>query len=202
MEDKVHNRVVVCICFLMVAAQLALSEEINLGVLSFDVFIPGTTGAPGVNAFNLSNLTGSSALPPDFPALTSLKFLGSSLMLENGASSQTVVLGDVAPGNPTPIAALEFPDTSTFSSAVFKATLNTTTIALSDGTIFLADSPSITASLVPSGGAVLSAGTDLVVISVNGTPGTAVPEPAPAGLLLVGIVLLTFLPRFRDIRAA
>jgi hypothetical protein len=196
-EPATLRRVVVLVCMLVIGAQILVCGSLNVGFLSFDVFIPPAPGAPGTNAFNIVNLTDGSALPPDFPALTALTFLNGSLTLASGGSPSLVPLGDIGPGNTTPILALEFPDTSSFSSALFMATLSTTTIALSDGTTFVADSPSITATMVPSSGGSLTAGVDSVVLSVSGNL-VSVPEPNPRGVLLfAGIAMLVAIARRR-----
>jgi hypothetical protein len=79
---------------------------------------------------------------------------------------------------------------------MFSATLSTTTIALSDGTTFLADSPTLTANLAPSSGASLVAGTDFVVLSITGTV-SSVPEPASCELFLLGGLTLIPAARWR-----
>lgn len=42
---------------------MARADIIDLGTLSYDTFIPAGSGFPGVDAFDLSNLTGAFSLP-------------------------------------------------------------------------------------------------------------------------------------------
>src|SRR5689334_22198339 len=62
--------VVVCAMALLFPVA-ALCDTVNIGFISYDVFIPGGAGTPGTNVFNISNFTGDPssggfALPPDF----------------------------------------------------------------------------------------------------------------------------------------
>ena len=180
------------ILFTSVFSVAANCASINIGLLSFDVLVPGS---PGVNAFTLTNFTGDPvangfALPPDFPVYDFLNFLGSSLTLTSGGPV-TVLLGDIGPGTFDSLGSLEFPDSTLFTSALFTATLSQTSLLLSDGSTFVVDSPNITMTLLPSAGPSLVAGTDLAVISVTGNVSTAVPEPG--GFLLLGCGLMTFI---------
>src|ERR1700738_3975513 len=100
---------------MMALTAVASAAPISLGVVSFDVLIPGGPGAPGVNAFTVSNLTGDPsasgfALPPDFPAITPLTLRGASLMLNGASGFQTISLGDLGPGQFSPLS-LHFADT-------------------------------------------------------------------------------------------
>jgi hypothetical protein len=169
---------------------LVALADISVGYLSFDALIPGAPGSPGVNAFTIGNLTGDPsaggfAVPPTFPVTTFLTFQNSSLVLVSGGSSQTFLLGDIGPGFFSSNA-LEFADTEDFSSAVFSATLDTTSLQLDGGGSFTASSSLISASLLPSSGDSLVAGTDFVYIDVSNEI-SAVPEPA--SYLLVGTVV-------------
>jgi hypothetical protein len=126
------------------------ADTIGLGVFSFNTLIPGAPGSPGVNDFAIDNFTGSSALPPDFPATDALTFMNSAVVLTmQGGSQQTVSLGDLGPGSVTPTA-LQFSATTNFTSAVFTATLSPTIFAISGGGSFQASSSQISAILSPS----------------------------------------------------
>jgi hypothetical protein len=168
----------------------------DLGYISFDNLIPGAPGFPGVNGFTIGNLTGDPTsggndLPPGFPVISTVTFLNSSLEWFSGLSSQTVDLGDLGPGFYNP-AALQFPDTDTFSSALFTATLDTTDFDLDPfvgGGTFTASSDQISVLLLPSNGTTLVAGTDYVLIGVS-----AVPEPNSV-FLLGGVLLAICLMR-------
>jgi hypothetical protein len=162
----------------------AVADTIAIGLLSFDVLIPGGPGIPGVNVFNISNLTGNPAsggfaLAPDFPVFSSLTLLGSTLTLMDGGAPLVVTLGDIGPGALTPPSSIQFSDTTFFSSAVLSATLSSSSLLLADGSTFIADS-TITAKLVPSGGPSLLAGSDFAVIDATST----VPEPSSFILLV------------------
>jgi hypothetical protein len=165
------------------------AARLNLGFISYDVLIPSDIGTPGVNVFNVSNFTGDPlaggfALPPDFPAFAALTLVGSSLTLDDGGPPNIVPLGNIGPGPMTPPLSLQFADTASFSSAVFTATLSQTRFLLSDGFIFEADSSAVTATLLPSVGPSLAAGSDFAIIAVEGQ---IVPEPG--SLMLTAVTL-------------
>lgn len=183
------------ILFTSVFAVAANCASINIGLLSYDLLIPGPSG---VNAFTLNNFTGDPvaggfALPPDFPVYDFLNFQGGTLTLTSGGPL-TVLLGNIAPGTFDSLGSLEFPDTTVFTSALFTATLSQANLLLSDGSTFVADSPDITLTLLPSSGPSLVAGADLAVLSVTGY---IVPEPASFLLLGTGLLTLITVSRIR-----
>ena len=176
---------------------VALADIEPVGYLSLDVLIPDAPGSPGVNTFTIGNLTGDPsaggfAVPPTFPVTTFLTFQNSSLVLVFGGSSQTFLLGDIGPGFFSSNA-LEFADTEDFSSATFSATLDATSLQLDGGGSFTASSALISASLLPSSGDSLVAGTDIVYINVSNEV-SAVPEPE--SYLLLGTMLFWLWPIF------
>jgi hypothetical protein len=178
---------------------VACGDTVNIGILSFDTLIPGAAGSAGLNDFGIGNLTGPLfLLPPDFPVLDLLTFTGVQVTLSDTSGSQGFSLGDLGPGFYTP-ASLQFLDTSQFSSAIFQATLSRTSFLLSDGTIFLADSGLVTATLAPSAGPFLNPGQDFVVISTTGSisPVGAVPEPRHGVYLLAILGLAVNAIRFK-----
>lgn len=63
---------------LLLAPAVAFCDTVNLGLISFDILIPGDVNTPGVNVFNIFSFIGGFALPPDFPVLDSLAFRSSS----------------------------------------------------------------------------------------------------------------------------
>ena len=172
------------------------ADPIPIGVLSFDVFTPPANGSPGVNAFNISNFTGTFDLPPDLPASTALTFMNAVLEVDpNGGAPQDIPLGDVAPGplqdsggNPLPV--LQFPSTEDFTSATFTAMLSPTTFMLSDGSTFVGGA-TIALTLSPSSGPVLMAGTDDAVIAAQPAAGA----PEPGSFILFGTALAAVLWR-------
>jgi hypothetical protein len=171
------------------------SLDLSIGYLSFDNPIPGAPGSPGVNAFTVGNLTGDPlsggfALPPTFPVLTNLTFKNSSLELfSGGLLTQTLNLGDIGPGFFSPND-LQFPDTQNFSSALFMATLDFTSLQLDGGGSLTASSDQISALLLPSIGNTLTAGTDFTLIEV-----AAVPEPDSLFLLGCVVAILSVVKR-------
>jgi len=192
---RMTNNVIGAMLLFCVVAQAGV---INIGLISFDVLIPHGTGLPGVNIFEISNLTGDPAsggfaLLPDFPAFTPLTLTGSKITLTPSAGPpQTIVLGDIAPGTFVSTGPLQFPDTSLFSSGVFSATLSTTHILLAGGSTFVAASPSFSTVLLPSSGPSLIADRDSAVITV-----ADVPECATSTLVLAGLVALAVAHRKR-----
>ncbi|MBZ5634920.1 MAG: hypothetical protein LAO55_17500 [Acidobacteriia bacterium] len=172
---------------LALASVSAHADTISLGFVSFDILIPGAPELPGVNAFSITNFTGSNSLSPDFPVATDLSFLGSSLTLA-GDFNGTVNIGTVVPGSTSP-AALEFPETTLFSSATFSANLSQTIFALSDGRTFQATDRALSVELLPFSGLNLSPSLDFAVITVEATEvRSAVPEPSYGYILCVAFV--------------
>lgn len=174
----------------IIGASVALASVKAVGWVSFDNLIPSGLSA-GVNVFDISNFTGDPALggfalPPDFPVISSLTFLSSSLTLDDGISPLTISLGDLSPGPLNPTDPLQFPDTSTFLSATFIATLSQTTFLLSDGSSFTANSPTISLQLLPSSSPYLQAGIDFGIIYVDDSS----PEPNTWLLFMIGLATL------------
>lgn len=181
-----------------IASLPAVAGDIAIGFFSFDVLIPAGAG-PGVNAFDVYNLTG-----PVFGPSIGSPYAADSLTLDNatltvnlqGGSSQLIDLGDIGPGelldssgNPV----VQFPSTAEFISASLTATLSATTFQLSDGSTFNA-LPSISVDLIPSLGPLLAPGVDFSPIFAE-PASTATPEPSTAKLLgygLAGIIAFAF----------
>lgn len=163
-----------------------IADQIDVGVLSFDVLDPGLPGFPGQNAFTLTNLTGTFSLFPDYPVADNVTFLDANVTPSGlGASS----FGDFGPGS----AQVAFSATNDFASALFQATLSQTVFTLGDGTTFQADSNLVAASLLPSSGPSLIPGVDFVILTVSGSPVTsAVPEPPSWLLLMASLPFLSF----------
>ncbi|MEO8126717.1 MAG: hypothetical protein ABJF23_00925 [Bryobacteraceae bacterium] len=185
----------------------AYSATINLGVISFDVLTSPNGADPGVNVFNVTNLTGDPtlagfALPSDFPVFTFLSFLDSSMTLEDGGPSSVVNIGAVDPGPFASPISLQFPDTAVFTSATFSGMLSHTTLLLADGTTFLADSSEVVATILPFSGQSLVAGGDFAVISITGSiaPTDSVPEPQTGVLVMAAFGLLSVVAKTRRSR--
>ena len=179
-------------CFACLFPAIAKSETINIGVLSFDTFIPGSLDSPGVNAFDISNFTGAFGFPPDFPVIDDLTFQGGVLTLfPDSQPAQIIPLPDIGPGflldlggNPF----VQVSDSLAFTSAHFTATVVPGAFTLSDGRLFSVNSSTIDVLLLPSIGNYLTSGADQALITVSGAAGTSVPEPSGWSMLAVGLV--------------
>ena len=174
------------ICLLPTSAR---GDIVNVGTLSYDTFVPAGNGSPGIDAFDLSNLTGAFSLPPDFPVLDDLTFQGAVLTLTLERSVAAVfTLGDIGPGflvdgGGNPI--VQVPGDEVFDSAEFTATLSSLTFGLSDGTSFTAASNVMDIVLLPSIGSTLTVDVDQTTIGVSRVAGATVPEPATYQLILL-----------------
>jgi hypothetical protein len=175
----------------------AAKSGVVLGLLSFDVVIPAGISSPGISAFDIFDFTGAAYGP-----LAGLPYAADSLTLDNvvltallsGGGEQTIDLGDIGPGellesNGSPV--VQVPGSWQFTSATLTGTLSQPTFTLSDGSTFTA-SPSISVSLTPSSGGLLTAGVDFSPIYAEAATG-AVPEPGtllslPLGLLAVAAI--------------
>jgi hypothetical protein len=193
-----HIRAALLLLVVLLLPTLALGDTFNIGLISYDVLIPGDANTPGTNVFNISNFTGDPAsggfaLPPDFPVIDALTFLNSSLTLMNGGSPLVIPLGDLGPGVLSPTDPLQFPATSLFTGAIFTATLSQTSFLLSDGSTFVAGSSTISAAVLPSSGTSLAAGIDFAVITVSN-----VPEPNSALLLGAAAAILIGINRRKE----
>ncbi len=182
----------------LVLTTCASGATVGLGVLSIDSLIPGAPGAPGVNAFTISNFTGDAAsggfaLLPDFPAMTPLTFRGASLILNGPSGLQTIALGDLGPGQFSPLS-LHFADTLRFSSASLSLTLDRQSFQLGGSGTFNANTANIVTQLLPASGSSLVPGSDFALIAANNAP-SAIPEPASSGLALFGTVIFIALRR-------
>jgi hypothetical protein len=191
-----RSRVFGCVA-LVLSCSAARADSVNLGVLSYDTFIPSSAGGPGIDALDLSNLTGVFNLPSDFLVSDNLTFLNAVLTVTpSGQAAEVFDLGDIGPGflldtSGNPVVQLASDELVT--SAELTATLSSTSFLLSDGTTFVADSTAIDVTLGPSSGQTLTADVDQAVISVSGgAPISSVPEPTGSALLLAAGVALTY----------
>jgi hypothetical protein len=170
----------------------ARGDVVSIGALSYDTFIAAGGGSPGVDAFDIANLTGAFSLPPDFPVTDSLTLQSAVLTLTLGDSTQQVFdLGDIGPGflldgsgNPV----VQVSGDEVFASAELTATLSATTFLLFDGTSFTAGSASLDALLFPSSGNMLTVDVDQTTIDVS-APAAATSEPASLWLAAGAVVL-------------
>ena len=177
----------------------ALADTIQLGALSYDTFIPAGAGSPGVDAFDIANLTGAFSLAPDFPVADSLTLQAAVLTLTfSDASQQIVNLGDIGPGflldgsgNPL----VQVPGDDVFASAELTATLSALRFMLSNGSTFTAGTASIDTLLLPSSGNTLTVDVDQTIINVSAP---TVTTPEPASVCLMGAAALILILRLRS----
>ena len=170
-------RFVVLVVACMICVGTARADFISIGILSFDQVIPGSPGSPGVNQFTAFNASGSGVFIPG--ALDSLTFSSATLTLTGSGGTQVINLADILAGG-SGTSSL-FPDTDTFSEALFQGTLSNPTFNIDGGFVFTANSNSVSADLLAPPATELEAGTDLTTIDIEGTisqPVTTVPEPA------------------------
>ncbi len=181
------------------AGVTARCATINLGILSYDVLVPSGPGVSGIDAIDISNLTGADLLTPDFPVTTAVTLTNAGLQL-NGPSAVDVYLGDIGPGplldpGGQPLASLQFPASSQFTSAILTAVLDVDALHLyQDGTDTV--DPDITVTLLPMSGPYLQAGVDNIVITTS----TSLPEPGTLSIAFAGLGVLYLLLRRRPVR--
>src|SRR5262245_55827932 len=96
---------------------------LNIGTFSFDTFVNPDDPFAATTAFDVLNLTGDFALPPDFAATTALTFSSLVVTLITDAgdvlapSLSAITLGPGSLSNPAPLFALQFPAATQFTSA-------------------------------------------------------------------------------------
>jgi uncharacterized OsmC-like protein len=172
-----------------VCASSALAASIPLGFVSWDVSIPGSTGR-----FDISNLSGGNAAPPDFPITTALSLSSLSLTV-NFLGGGTTVYGSsyfslnldgfsfdgadiaIGGGNPLPI------------DATLTGTFSTTSITVDSVVGAVTILPTFSASILPSAGNTTLGNGDFGLINVETTTGTGGTTPEPSSLLLAGLAV-------------
>lgn len=166
----------------------ARADDIPIGYMSYDLY------EPGVSSFSINNLTGDSALPPDFNVATSLNILDATLVLMGpSAPDAPIHLGTIGPGEflddmGNPLSVLQFDSSSGFASATLTGTLDNSSVVMEDGSTVQLD-PNIVFNLYPSSGGTLQAGVDLAVIYAD-VATVGVPEPSVLSLILGGIAAI------------
>jgi hypothetical protein len=156
----------------------ALADSVPVGDLEFN------NPSLGVNDFTVNNFTGSNNLG-FFPVAGNITFDNVVLMAtENNGTVLTFDLGNLAPGTDT---TAQVADSLLFTQLAFSATLDPSTFTLTNGSsgTFIAD-PTLSFTLLPSGGSYLVAGVDLGTID-------AVPTPEPSTISLFAFGLLGML---------
>lgn len=179
-----------CAAFL---AAVSSASELPVGFLSLD----NTNSAePTTGQFDITNLTGSSALPPDFPITDLLTFSITSLVIEfdpsTGLSPETLTSSDFTSdgfggfnGDGTFNLATD-PILSVVLTGTFSPTTGLSSVA--GGTIL----PDFTVTLTDPLGD-LQPGDFVVIDATTGSSPPVIPEPAPWVLLGTGAVLLFLL---------
>ena len=174
MTSSFLSRALLGLLLLLMGSAAARADSLNVGVLSFDVLIPGA-----IDAFTVNNSTEAFKLPPDFPVSSALTFSSPTLTLTESGTPGSTSLADIGPG---PFQQFVL-DSANFSEAEFTAQLSQTLFALADGTSFQASSNTLTATLLPSSGPFLTPGVDSVLLTVSGSV-VATPVPEPSSWLL------------------
>ena len=178
--QRISAAIVLVGCF----SGAASAGPIPIGVFSFD-----TDGA--VSTFNITNLTGASALLPDFPIETQLTISVTSLIASTTSGNLTLggnaftadAAGNVnctAPGSAS-TGGCNFA-AFVLTGATLTGTLSPTTGLLGLPPGYSAIASAFTATLTPTCDTVLSAGCDATIISA-----TPVPEPSTMLLFQLGL---------------
>jgi hypothetical protein len=177
--------VMACLC------AIASADQIAVGVLSYDGI------AASQDQFDITDLTGLAAFPPDEPITTMLTFTVSSLVV-NFTSVPSLTLpgsdftivdtdGDL---DCTATACNLFGDSIT--SAILAGTLSPTTglsgLPSGDTGIEADFTTTITPDSVNCSGGTLEAGCDAAIIYATGKSGVVVPEPAAWALVGAGMI--------------
>lgn len=170
----------------------AQADPIDLGFISFDNLIPSDGDVAGINGFTIGNFTGDPAtggfaLPPDFLVFTPILFSNSTMTVVEGSTSTSFLLGNLGPGFFLPDA-LQFLTSAQISSATFFAEIGPLVFTLANGTTYESNAATVSATLLPSSGAFLSAGLDLALLTIDADPQVPPPTgvPEPQTLLMVG----------------
>lgn len=176
-------------------AQAASADSIPIGVVAFNEFIPASSPVPGLNTFDIANLTGGLLAPA--PGLATVEIFNGSLLLtfSDGSTQSFAITGlspfPLIPGfNPTAI----FSSDTLFLSAVLTGTLDVTFVQLNDGT---------TTNLVETFSATLNplAGDTFLAPCTFGStlcaqaPIVAAPVPEPGTIFLLGMGMAVYCVR-------
>src|SRR5581483_5317466 len=139
--------------------------DINLGLVTFDASDQGFNSI-SIDNFTGDPLAGGSALSPDFPSLTAVTFLGTSITVFQGSSTQLFFLGDLGPGIYSP-SALEFPASANITSVALTTTLSVSQLSLDGGGSFTGFSEDLSVYLDPSSGSDLSPGDVALIVAAE-----------------------------------
>jgi hypothetical protein len=196
-------KVLAALCLMTCVPSVAAAATIQIGLLSFD-------GDASFNTFNVTNLTGPGALPPDFPieTLLAITVTGLNVSVDGGgtffigaSAFTTDASGNV---NCTAAGDASAGDCNFAAYQVLGATL-TGTLAPTAGLVglpagFVGIESAFTASLTPGCGQFLEAGCDAVIIDATAVA-DAVPEPSTVVLVGLGAAAFGAYSRRRNTRA-
>lgn len=180
---------IVALCLLLPGT--ATADSVSVGDVEFNRF------AVGVNDFAVNNFTGSNNLG-FFPVGNDVTFDNVVLIAtESGGTIVTFHLGDIDPGTNT---SAQVADTLLFTKVVFSATLSTNSLMLTNGSSgTLVPDPTLSFTLLPSGGTFLAAGVDLGTF--NASPAVAsANEPPSLWFLAVGLFAISGLLVRRSVK--
>jgi len=171
---------------------------LTAGVFSYDAagdVIPPEGTSAGVDAFNISNITGLGIDLDGFGVIVpALDFSDLVITLFDANGQTSTPLGGLAANSvladATGFSPLLFPDTQAFTSATLTGTIGGFSTQLSETTVFTADPSTFLVTLTPSNLVALVAGSDFVPITITGELTTStVPEPSTLALLAAGLAI-------------
>jgi hypothetical protein len=173
--------------------QSALADSVPLGQISFDSTIPAAGGLPGVNSFDLLNLTGGLISPPS-PGVVDVITLSGQLTLTESvggsSSSQTISFAGVGPFS---MDLFRISSDVQILSATLTGTLDNTLVTLNGGSgpVTLSSSFTVTDPFNGENGLIACDGTNGSTCSQGSlsvsTSTSTVPEPGTLLLLASGL---------------
>jgi PEP-CTERM motif len=188
------GRYLLAVTLVMVAGvctQPAFADSVPIGQISFDVTIPAEVGLPGVNSFDLTNLTGGSITAPSPGVVDLITLSGQLTLVESVGGAQTISFTSVGLGVTD---LFDVPSDVQIVSATLTGTLDQTLVTLNGGTSPVTLSTSFLVTDPFNGGIALTA-CDGTNTCSQGVLSASVPEPGILLLLASGITALLLLRR-------